>query len=90
MNKRDVARALSNRTDLSIEKCEKIMSELFGIIERQVANGEVVVFSDFGVFKKVKRRARKIAGLISGQSFTTKEHHAPKFSAGKRFRNMTR
>lgn len=59
MNKTDLINTISERSDLSRVEIESIVDEFLQLIEDKVLKGEEVKLSNFGVFYKKARLARK-------------------------------
>lgn len=59
MNKTDLINTITERSDLSRVEIESIVDEFLQLIEDKVLKGEEVKLSNFGVFYKKARLARK-------------------------------
>lgn len=59
MNKTDLINTITERSDLSKVEIESIVDEFLQLIEDEVLKGEEVKLSNFGVFYKKARLARK-------------------------------
>lgn len=59
MNKTDLINTITERSDLSRVEIESIVDEFLQLIEDNVLKGEEVKLSNFGVFYKKARLARK-------------------------------
>ncbi len=59
MNKTDLINAITERSDLSRVEIESIVDEFLQLIEDEVLKGKEVKLSNFGVFYKKARLARK-------------------------------
>ncbi len=59
MNKTDLINTITERSDLSRVEIESIVDEFLQLIEDEVLKGEEVKLSNFGVFYKKARLARK-------------------------------
>ena len=59
MNKAELILAVSEKTDYPKQDVEMIVDEFFGLIEDKLLKNEEVKISNFGVFYKKSRLARK-------------------------------
>ena len=59
MNKADLINAVTEKTDLSRVEIEAIADEFLQLIEEEIIKGHEVKISNFGVFYKKERLARK-------------------------------
>ncbi len=59
MNKTDLINTITERSDLSRVEIESIVDEFLQLIEDEVLKGKEVKLSNFGVFYKKARLARK-------------------------------
>ncbi len=59
MNKSDLVNTIAEKSDLSKIEVESIVDEFLRLIEKGVLKGEEVKISNFGVFYKKARLARK-------------------------------
>lgn len=59
MNKSDLVNSIAEKSDLSKIEVESIVDEFLRLIEKGVLKGEEVKISNFGVFYKKARLARK-------------------------------
>ena len=59
MNKADLINAVTEKTDLSRVEVEAIADEFLNLIEEEILKGNEVKISNFGVFYKKERLARK-------------------------------
>lgn len=59
MNKAELISATAEKTDLPKRDIENIIDDFFNLIESEVIKGNEVKLSNFGVFYKKERLARK-------------------------------
>lgn len=59
MNRAELVLAVSEKTDYPKADVELIVDEFFNIIEQKIVKGEEIKLSNFGVFYKKARLARK-------------------------------
>jgi len=70
MNKNDLVVAISEKTDLSKVEVESVVDEFLNLIEDGIINDEEVKISNFGVFYKKARLARKGTNPSDGSPIT--------------------
>lgn len=59
MNKADLVVAITEKTDLSKVEVESVIDEFLQFVESEIIKGKEVKISNFGVFYKKARLARK-------------------------------
>ena len=59
MNKTDLVVAIAEKSDLPKTEVESVVEEFLQLIEKEIIKGEEVKLSNFGVFYKKERLARK-------------------------------
>lgn len=59
MNKTDLVVAIAEKSDLPKTEVESVVEEFLQLIEKEIIKGEEVKLSNFGVFFKKERLARK-------------------------------
>jgi len=59
MNKAELISVVAEKTDLPKRDVENVVEEFFGLIEKEIIKGNEVKLSNFGVFYKKERLARK-------------------------------
>ncbi|MCS6895651.1 MAG: HU family DNA-binding protein [Bacteroidia bacterium] len=67
MTRKDLARAISEKTGLSRKDAEAAVSVVFATIEESLLRGEAVTIRGFGTFGLKYQRARKGRIIHSGQ-----------------------
>ena len=86
MNKGDlvneVAKVVSTR-----KEAQSAVDCIFSTIMETVKKGDTVAVAGFGTFKVSKRKARKGRNPQTGQVIEIKAKNAPKFVAGKAFKD---
>lgn len=70
MNKAELVLAVSERTDYPKQDVELIIDEFLGLVEGSILKGEEVKISNFGVFCKKVRLARKGTNPSTGAPIT--------------------
>ena len=88
MKKSEMIEVLANKTGLTKADCEKVFNATFDLFKDELAKGEKVSVSGFGVFKISERSAREGRNPQSGEPMTIAASKAPKFKAGKALKDM--
>ena len=86
MNKAELIETLSNRFDGNRRQAQHALDTVIDVIKREVATGERVVITGFGVFEKVDRPARLARNPQTGATVKVKKTSVPKFKAGAEFK----
>ena len=86
MNKAELIETLSNRFDGNRRQAQHALDTVIDVIKREVATGERVVITGFGVFEKVDRPARTARNPQTGATVKVKKTSVPKFKAGAEFK----
>lgn len=90
MNKLELARELSNKTDLQLCQCKDTINILIQIIEHSVVDGERVILAGFGTFERRKRDARQGRNPRTGEVVPIPECYYPTFNPGKEFKDKVK
>lgn len=83
MNKNDLVVAISEKTDLSKVEVESVVDEFLNLIEGGIINDEEVKISNFGVFYKKARLARKGTNPSDGSPITIPANNTVGFRPSK-------
>lgn len=83
MNKNDLVVAISEKTDLSKVEVESVVDEFLNLIEDGIINDEEVKISNFGVFYKKARLARKGTNPSDGSPITIPANNTVGFRPSK-------
>ena len=83
MKKSEMIEVLANKTGLTKADCEKVFNATFDLFKDELAKGEKVSVSGFGVFKISERSAREGRNPQTGETMKIAACKAPKFKAGK-------
>lgn len=67
MNRAELVLAVSEKTDYPKADVELIVDEFFNLVESKIVKGEEIKISNFGVFYKKARLARKGTNPSSGE-----------------------
>ena len=83
MNKSDLVSAVAVKADMSKKDAEKVVTQVFQVIEESLAANEKVQLVGFGTFE-VKERAERIGrNPQTKESITIPASKIPTFKAGK-------
>ena len=83
MNKSELITAVAQRTGMTKKDAEAAVSATFEIITAQLAAGEKVQLSGFGLFETKQRQSRVGRNPVTGQAIQIPASAAPTFKAGK-------
>ena len=83
MNKADLVVAITEKTDLSKVEVESVIDEFLQIIEDKIFAGEEVKISNFGVFYKKERLARKGTNPSDGSAIVIPANNTAGFRPSK-------
>ena len=83
MNKSELITAVAQRTGMTKKDAEAAVSATFEIITAQLAAGERVQLSGFGLFETKQRQSRVGRNPVTGQAIQIPASAAPTFQAGK-------
>lgn len=90
MNKAELVKVVSERSDLTQRSVELVISHCLETVVDAVAKGDKVTLVGFGTFERVIRKARKGRDMISGTDIDIPSKSVPKFRAGKLFKELVR
>lgn len=83
MNKTDLVNAVAERADMTKKDAEKVVTQVFKVIEESLVANEKVQLVGFGTFE-VKERAERIGrNPQTKESITIPASKFPGFKAGK-------
>ena len=86
MNKQDLVLQLANKEQLTQKKADEIISTTLESIMKTLSKGEKVALVGFGTFEPRKRKERRGRNPKTGAEIQIPASIAPKFSAGKQFK----
>ena len=86
MNKQDLVLQLANKEQLTQKKADEIISTTLESIMKALSKGDKVTLVGFGTFEPRKRKERRGRNPKTGQEIQIPASIAPKFSAGKQFK----
>jgi integration host factor subunit alpha len=88
INKNDLAKTISEKHDLTIQKTLDIISDTFDEIEKALSLNIDVNIVGFGCFKTVKRPDRIATNPQTGKTFPLASRKIVKFVLGKHLKNL--
>jgi DNA-binding protein HU-beta len=86
VNKAELIDTLAARFDGNRRQAQQALDTVIDTIKREVAAGERVAITGFGVFEKVERAARTARNPRTGATVRVKKTSVPKFKAGTEFK----
>lgn len=90
MNKVELIAAVAEKEDITKVESEKIVNAVLDTIVETVASGEPVKIAGFGIFDQVSKAERQGVNPKTGASITIAAKKAPKFKAGKAFKDAVK
>lgn len=88
MNKAELIKAVEDRLGSGAKSAKDAVDHVVDIIMREVAKGEKVAISGFGVFEKRKRGPRTARNPKTGAAVKVKARSVPSFRAGTPFKEV--
>lgn len=82
MKKSEMIEVLANKTGLTKADCEKVFNVTFDLFKDELAKGEKVSVSGFGVFKISERSAREGRNPQTGEKIKIAASKSVSFKAG--------
>jgi len=86
VNKNDLARAVADKSGLSLGDASKALDAVLESIEGALAGGGEVAITGFGKFSVAHRNARQGVNPATGEKIQIAASKAPKFSAGAKLK----
>lgn len=90
MTKRELISELSRRMNVSKREAEAWVDALTDTVMEQVARGEKVSITGFGVFTSSQRASRRGVDPRTQEDIEIPSMRMPRFRAGKRFKEFVR
>ena len=88
MNKKELVRALSDKTLLPLDRTNFVIGTFLTIVKDAVKKGEEVRLVGFGTFKLGKRAERTGINPQTKEKMKLSAVNVPKFKAGKSFKKF--
>ena len=89
MNKAELIAAMSEKAELSRKDAEKALKAFTDVVAEELKKGEKIQMVGFGTFEVSERAARTGRNPQSGEEMVIPASKAPKFKAGKAFKNLS-
>lgn len=86
MNRAELVLAVSEKTDFPKADVELIVDEFFNLVEQKLVKGEEIKISNFGVFYKKERLARKGTNPANGDPIVIPANNTVGFRPSKTVR----
>ena len=83
MNKNELIAAVATRTGMAKKDAERIVLATFDTISEELAKGERVHLSSFGIFEVKEREAHAGRNPMTGERIQIAASRNPAFKAGK-------
>jgi DNA-binding protein HU-beta len=90
MTKADLIDKMAKEADISKAAAGKALDSLIDGVKKTLKKGDKVSLVGFGTFSISKRKARKGRNPQTGETIKIKASKAPKFTAGKAFKDAVR
>lgn len=87
MNKTELVAALAEQAGVSKKDAEKVLKAFTDVVTKELKKGEKVQLVGFGTFEVSKRAAREGRNPATKQPIKIPASKAPKFKAGKAFKD---
>lgn len=88
MNKTEVVESIAKKTKLSKKDSEAALKAFIETVETALKKGDRVQLIGFGTFEVTKRSARTARNPQTGAAMKIPATKAPKFKAGKAFKDL--
>ena len=88
MNKNELVERVAEETHLTKADCQRVIDATIELTKTAVKKGDEVRLVGFGTFLKSKRAARRGRNPQTGKEIQIKAHWAPRFRAGKEFKEF--
>ena len=90
MNKQELVDKVAKNTALSKKETQAVIDSITETVMETVKKGDKVTLVGFGTFSSVKREARNGRNPQTGKVMKIAARKAPKFSAGKSFKEIVK
>ncbi|SHL02920.1 HU family DNA-binding protein [Hespellia stercorisuis] len=90
MNKKEFAKELARKTNLTTDKGMECITAFTEIIEEQLKKGNRIQFVGFGTFETIQRSERTGRNPQTGKEMIIKACTVPKFAAGKQLKDAVK
>ncbi|MEX0934639.1 MAG: HU family DNA-binding protein, partial [Candidatus Saccharimonadales bacterium] len=90
MTRRELIAELASKQNTSKRQAEEWLDTFVGVVSSQVAKGNKVSITGFGVFDLGSRAARRGVDPRTGKEIQIPKLRMPRFRAGKRLKELVR
>ena len=87
MNRTEFVAAIAENAEISKKDAEKAVKAFIDVVAEELKKGEKVQLVGFGTFEVSERAAREGRNPHTGETMMIKASKAPKFEAGKAFKD---
>ena len=87
MNRTELISAMAQNAEMTKVDTEKALKAFIDVVTEEMKNGGKVQLVGFGTFETSKRAEREGRNPQTGEKMTIKASIAPKFKAGKAFKD---
>ncbi len=87
MNRTELVAAMAEKAEISKKDAEKALKAFSDAVTEELKNGGKVQLVGFGTFEVSERAAREGRNPSTGETMTIAACKAPKFKAGKAFKD---
>ena len=87
MNKTELVAAIADKAEIKKVEAEKAVKAFTEVVAEELKKGEKVQLVGFGTFEVKENKARTGRNPRTGKSMKIKASKAPKFKAGKAFKD---
>ena len=87
MNKTELINAIAEKAELSKKDADKALKAFVDVVAEELKKGEKVQLVGFGTFEVSERAAREGRNPQTGETMQIAASKAPKFKAGKAFKD---
>ncbi|MGD1997316.1 MAG: HU family DNA-binding protein [Candidatus Dependentiae bacterium] len=88
MNKAALIEQIAKDTRMPKSACKSMLESFMGCVEASLRNGKSVVLTGFGTFKVMNRKERMGINPSTGKQMKIASKRVPKFSAGKKLKDL--
>lgn len=87
MNKAELIQSISDAAGLKTKEAEALLDAMTDAVSGALASGDKVAITGFGTFSVSERKARKGRNPQTGKEINIPASKAPRFAAGKAFKD---
>lgn len=88
MNKAQLVDAVASATDMTKKAVAEVLDAVLGEIMQAVKRGETVTITGFGTFRSIHQAASVKRNPKTGEPVNVPAKNAPRFRAGKAFKEL--